>query len=120
MRSFSQIMNETSRTEQVCTWCDEMPTATWEYPFGEQTAVFKISGKIFALVGLDASPTYITLKAIPEDGEVLRSQYDFIREGYHMNKRHWITVDLVPDVPMPEVRELIEDSYRLVAPKSNK
>ncbi len=104
-----------TKIERVNAWCAALPAATLKYPFGEQTAVFKIGGKIFALAALDAEPNFITLKVPPEDGEALRSQYDFVREGYHMNKRHWITIDLVVDVPMTEVHELIQDSFHLVA-----
>ncbi len=49
-----------------------------------------------------------------EEGEALRSQYDFVRPGYYMNKRHWIAVDLVDEIPMDEVAELVDESYRLV------
>jgi len=92
-----------------------MPGATLDHPFGPETAVYKVEGKMFALVAIDESPGRITLKSLPEEGEALRAQYSFITEGYYMNKRHWITVDLVPKAPMGEIRELITESHRLVA-----
>jgi len=90
-----------------------MPAATVDNTFGFETNVYRVSGKIFALVSVE-DDNYVTLKTLPEDGEGLRAQYDFVRPGYYMNKRHWITVDLVADVPMDEVQELIGESYRLV------
>ncbi len=92
-----------------------MKGAILEFPFGDDAAVYKVGGKMFALATVNDDPGYITLKVDPDDGVVLRSQHDFIREGYYMNKRHWITIDLVPEVPMDEVRELIGESYLLVA-----
>jgi len=92
-----------------------MAGAILEFPFGDDAAVYKVGGKMFALATVDEDPGYITLKVDPEDGIVLRDRYDFVREGYYMNKRHWVTVDLVPEVPMDEVHDLIEDSFHLVA-----
>jgi len=109
------MMTEPTKFERVTVWCGEMPCATLGYPFGEQTAVFKVGDKIFALAALDAQPNFVTLKVLPEDGEALRAQYKFVREGYYMNRRHWITVDLVQTVPMAEVHELVQDSFHLVA-----
>lgn len=107
-----------------------MPAATCGYPFGDQAAVFKVGGKMFALVTAEGPPEHITLKAEPSDCEALRAQYDSVRPGYYMNKRHWITIDLGsaatkdplpedpkdsrPEVPMEEVHELIQESHRLV------
>ena len=99
--------------DQVCAWAEVLPGSALEYPFGPETAVFKVGGRIFALVALDTEE-YVTLKVEPDEGLALRAQYDFVREGYYMNKRHWITIDLGPNVPMQEVRELIENSYSLV------
>ena len=101
----------------ICTWCQAKPDATLEYPFGPDAAVFKVAGKMFALVAMDGPPHYVTLKAVPEEGEHLRAQHDFIREGYYMNKRHWITVDLKPEAPVDLVEDLVADSYDLVVSK---
>ncbi len=108
-------MAETITIEQVRLWCAALPGAVLEFPFGDDAAVYKVGGKMFALATVDGEPGYVTVKVDPEDGEILRSQYPFVREGYYMNKRHWVTVDLVPEAPIQEVRELVEDSYRLVA-----
>ncbi len=108
-------MNPPARIKQVRTWCAGLPAAVLEYPFGDDAAVYKVGAKMFALATVAEDPGYITLKVDPEDGIVLRDRYDFVREGYYMNKRHWVTVDLVPEVPMDEVHDLIEDSFHLVA-----
>jgi len=101
----------------MCDWCEAKPGAVLEYPFGPEAAVFKVAGKMFALVSVDGPPDYITLKAVPEEGEALRAQYAFIREGYYMNKRHWITIDIEPTTPGQLVAGLVADSYDLVVSK---
>jgi predicted DNA-binding protein (MmcQ/YjbR family) len=101
----------------ICDWCESKPGATLEYPFGPEAAVFKVAGKMFALVSIEGPPDYVTIKAVPEEGEALRAQYDFIREGYYMNKRHWITVDLEPEASQDLVEGLVSDSYDLVVSK---
>jgi len=88
--------------------------AMLEFPFGDDAAVYKVGGKMFALATVDHDPGFVTVKVDPEEGEILRSQHGFIREGYYMNKRHWITVDLTDEAPPDLVDELVEDSYRLV------
>ena len=96
--------------------CARQPGAELSYPFGEQAAVYKIAGKIFAIVGLDRRPPQLTLKCDPEHGELLRRDHAAIAPGYHMNKRHWITVTLDGSLAPAMVEELIEDSFDLVAP----
>jgi predicted DNA-binding protein (MmcQ/YjbR family) len=97
--------------------CAKQEGAELEFPFGPQAAVYKVAGKIFAVVGVDGSPLQLTLKCDPEHGEALRGEHAAITPGYHMNKRHWITVTLDGSVPRTLVAELIEDSFDLVAPK---
>jgi len=104
-------------TGLVCSWCEAKPGATLDYPFGPEAAVFKVAGKMFALVDVDEPPGYVTLKAVPEEGEALRTQHSFIREGYYMNKRHWITVDLEPEASAQLVKDLVADSYDLIVSK---
>jgi len=106
-------MNDKTYADQVYAWSQVLTGSVLEYPFGPEAAVFKVGGKIFALVAVDGE-AYVTLKVEPDEGLALRSQHDFIREGYYMNKRHWITIDLGPNVPMTEVQELVENSHRLV------
>ncbi len=88
-----------------------MLAATVDNPFGPQTNVYRVGEKIFALINVDGGHT-ITLKTLPEEGVALRSQYESVGPGYHMNKRHWITIELTE--PMAELDELIAESHRLV------
>ena len=97
----------------VVTHCAAMPGARLDHTCGGDTDVYRIGNKMFALVNTEDTG-YITVKASPEEVQALLSQYDFVRPGYYMNKRHWITIDLVADVPVDEVGELVDESYRLV------
>ena len=83
------------------------------YPFGPEALVYKVRGKLFALVSQDGNPS-VTLKCVPEDGELLVGQFEAVKPGYHMNKRHWLTITLSGDVPDEMLLGLAEDSYRLV------
>ena len=94
--------------------CLARPGATEEFPFGEQPAVFKVGGKMFALSALESRPLRVSLKCEPELGEGLRATYPAIQPGYHLNKRHWLTITLDGSVPDQTLVELLEDSYDLV------
>lgn len=96
--------------------CGRQAGADLSYPFGPQAAVFKVAGKIFAIVGMEQTPAQVTLKCDPEHAEILRAGHAAIAEGYHMNKRHWITVTLDGSLVPTTIEELIEDSFDLVAP----
>ncbi len=96
--------------------CAAMPGATLTFPFGEQTAVYKVGGRIFALTGVDRG-TSINLKAEPADVTGLVDTYDAVSRGFHMNKKHWVTVQLDDSLPVGLLAELIEDSYDLVVDK---
>ena len=105
--------------ERLRELCAAYPGADETYPFGEGTAVYKVGGKMFALVPLDADPPRISLKCDPEWSEVLRNAYDAVRPGYHLNKRHWNTIVLDGTIAEDEVAELIAHSYGLVAPRGD-
>jgi predicted DNA-binding protein (MmcQ/YjbR family) len=83
-------------------------------PFGETVLVFKVGGKIFALLSLDEVPATANLKCDPDLALELRDRFDQVRPGYHMNKKHWNTVELGSGVPDPELRRMIDHSYELV------
>jgi predicted DNA-binding protein (MmcQ/YjbR family) len=85
-----------------------------DYPFGDGVAVFKVGGRMFALVSLEGSPGTVNLKCDPDLAVALRAQYSAVRPGYHQNKRHWNTVDLDGSVEDDELREMIDHSYELV------
>ncbi len=84
------------------------------FPFGPNTSVFKVAGKMFALSQLQAESLRVSLKCEPALAEALRSAYPAVLPGYHLNKRHWNTVVLDGSLPDTTVRDMIEDSYDLV------
>ena len=94
--------------------CLDRPGAVEEFPFGPQTSVFKVEGKMFALSALGGDPLELSLKCEPELAEQLRDSYPAIREGYHLNKRHWNTATLDGSLTDEMVLGMIEDSYDLV------
>ena len=94
--------------------CLAQPGATEDLPFGEGTLVFRVGGKIFALLGLDAQPPSLNLKGDPEANADRRERYDAVTPGYHMNKVHWTTVRLDGEVPPAEVGAWVAESYGLV------
>ncbi len=93
---------------------------TEEMPFGPTTLVFKVKGKMFALIAWQDTPLRINLKCDPADALALRAQYDAVLPGYHMNKKHWNTVILDNSIPHEELLEMIDDSYDLVVKKLKK
>ncbi len=90
------------------------PGAYEDMPFGPDALVFKVKGKMFALVSWRADPLTISLKCDPFEAEALRDEFDAIGPGYHLNKRHWNTVILDGSVPDALVQHLIDQSYSLV------
>ena len=94
-------------------YCLSKPGAEETFPFGDNTLVFKINGKIFALANLDGDPT-INLKCNPSLALELRENYPCVIPGYHMNKKHWNTVVLDGSVPDKKVFGWIDHSYDLV------
>lgn len=83
-------------------------------PFGPDTLVYKVMGKIFALANLDGDLS-INLKCDPEKAVELREKYDAVRPGYHMNKLHWNSVYIDGSVPDTLIFEWIDHSYTLIA-----
>jgi predicted DNA-binding protein (MmcQ/YjbR family) len=100
--------------DDVLARCGRMPGAVEDYPFGDGVAVFKVGGRMFALVALEGSPGTVNLKCDPELALELRARYPAVRPGYHQNKRHWNTVDLDGSVDDDELCEMIDHSYALV------
>jgi predicted DNA-binding protein (MmcQ/YjbR family) len=90
------------------------PEAEETYPFGPETMVAKVAGKMFALLAQDDVPARLSLKCDPDRGEVLRAEYAAIQPGYHLNKRHWITLTLDDSLDPALVQDLLDESYRLV------
>jgi predicted DNA-binding protein (MmcQ/YjbR family) len=87
---------------------------TEEFPFDKQTLVYKVVGKMFALTDLESFES-VNLKVDPEVGEELREKYACVQRGYHMNKKHWITVLMDGSIPDKMVLKWVDNSYELVA-----
>jgi predicted DNA-binding protein (MmcQ/YjbR family) len=99
------------------------PGATVDYPFDETTRVYRVGGKMFALLREDQDPMHINLKCDPADALALRAEHAAILPGYHMSKKHWNTVILDGSLPDDLVYELIDHSSQLVLqslPKSQR
>ena len=99
--------------EELREYCISKKGVSEGFPFGEDTLVFKVGGKMFALTNLDGEPS-INLKCDPERAIELREQYPSIVPGYHMNKVHWNTVYIDSSLPENLLKELIDLSYDLV------
>ena len=93
--------------------CLKKDGVTEEFPFGEDTLVFKVNGKMFALTDVETFES-INLKSLPEDAVQLREQYPAVQPGYHMNKKHWNSVMMDGSVSDKLVKEWIDQSYALV------
>lgn len=98
-------------------YCLSKKGVTEHFPFDEDTLVFKVGGKMFALSSLsqwEKNEPSVNLKCDPERALELRAEYDSINPGYHMSKVHWNTIDVNGDVPQKLLLELISHSYELV------
>ena len=108
--------------KQVEEYLLSMPGAQLDYPFGENTAVYKVNdpstgsgqGKMFALVTEKKMPVQISLKCDPLLAETLRQKYESVMPGYHLNKKHWNTIVLTGQLSWDEIKDLIRHSYDLV------
>jgi predicted DNA-binding protein (MmcQ/YjbR family) len=99
-------------------YCLKKKNVTEEFPFGEDTLVYKVSGKMFALTSIKTFES-INLKCDPEKAVELREQYDSVQPGYHMNKKHWNTVVIDGSVSDRMLKEWIDHSYDLVATRKH-
>lgn len=90
------------------------PGSVETFPFGQDTSVFKVTGKMFALSRLGAEELRISLKCEPGLAEQLREAHPEVIPGYHLNKRHWNTVIIGGSLREQTIKDMIEDSYDLV------
>jgi predicted DNA-binding protein (MmcQ/YjbR family) len=97
--------------------CLSLTGAEETFPFGPNTSVFKVAGKMFALSQLVADSLRVSLKCEPALAQALRETHAAVIPGYHLNKRHWNTVILDGSLPDEAVRDMIEDSYDIVVSK---
>ena len=102
--------------ESVRDYCLSLPMATEDFPFDETTLVFRVCGKIFAMVDLDDTEWFV-LKCDPDYALELRDRHTEIAPAYHMNKKHWNQLNLFGMLPDELVQSLIRHSYNLVVSK---
>lgn len=95
-------------------YCLSKPAAIEDFPFGDDSpAVFKVMGKMFGLMPREGV-VYISLKCDPTWAGILRDTYPAVKPGYHLNKKHWISVEVDGSIPDDEIREMVDHSYDLV------
>lgn len=105
--------------EQIRNFALQLPGVEEGFPFGEDTLVLKVGGKMFLLLPLDEADCRFNAKCNPDRAVELREEYpDNILPGYHMNKAHWNTIVVNSGISSTLIRELIRDSYDLVKPKT--
>ncbi|SDL33911.1 MmcQ/YjbR family DNA-binding protein [Microbacterium azadirachtae] len=102
--------------EWAATRAEELPGVTVDQPFGPEVDVYRVRERMFMALS-PMGRTSVTLKAAPEDAEALRETFPAIIPGYHMNKRHWITLRADGSLEQDLVRELVTEAYRLVVAK---
>jgi predicted DNA-binding protein (MmcQ/YjbR family) len=103
--------------ESLREYCLSKPDAEETLPFGPDTLVFKVNGKIFLLAGMDDEPLSFNVKCDPDKAIELREQFACVLPGYHMNKKHWNTIIVDGSVPSKQIKEWIDDSYSLAKGK---
>ena len=102
------------RPAELRALCLAFPGSVETFPFGPQTSVFKVGGKMFALSRLTETPLRVSLKCEPLIAEQLRQVHAAVIPGYHLNKKHWNTVILDGSIPRRTIKDMVEDSYDLV------
>jgi predicted DNA-binding protein (MmcQ/YjbR family) len=107
-------LNGEELQERARTRVDELPGAVLEHPFGPGWEVFKVRDKVFMLMTDVTGEPIVILKTDPEDSQALQEQHDDITPGYHMNKKHWITLHPSGDLQTQLIDDLVTDSYLLV------
>ena len=96
--------------EEIRNFCLAKPAVEEALPFGEDTLVYKVAGKMFLLISISEADS-VNLKCEPEYAIELREKYDAIKPGWHMNKKYWNTVELHTGLSSKFIRELINHSY---------
>lgn len=108
------------QVDEIRDYCTALPEVEETLPFGPDTLVFKVQGKIFLLLSLDTEPVQFNVKCDPVLAEELRENYSCVIPGYHMNKKHWNTIIVDGSVKNAMLREWIQHSYHLVHKKIKK
>ena len=107
-------------TETVDLWRERLlakPGATEDTPFGPEALVYKVAGKMFALIRLGETRLDMNLKCDPQEAMIIRDSFEAVTPGYHMNKKHWNTVDLLAGLETELIQGWVDDSYELVKSK---
>lgn len=100
--------------EQFLEYCRKKPFVTEDFPFGPENLVLKVKGKIFAITDLNDAEFKVNLKCDPEKAELLRDQYNEVKPGYHMNKKHWNTLKMNGVLTDKFILEQVDHSYELI------
>ena len=103
--------------EEIREYCLSKSGAEETLPFGPDTLVYKVGGKAFLLMGIDSEDLQFNVKCDPEMVPELRECYPCVIPGYHMNKKHWNTIIVDGSVPVSQLKEWIDNSYKLVMKK---
>lgn len=107
--------------EQLQEYCLQKPDVEETLPFGPDTLVYKVNGKVFLLTGLESHPLQFNVKCDPDRAIELREEYpEHVLPGYHMNKKHWNTIIADGTIPQKMIHEFIDHSYELVRGKKKK
>ncbi len=106
--------------ELLRTYCLSKPDVEESFPFGPETMVFKVLGKMFLLTGLDSPDLRFNVKCDPDRAIELREEFPCVLPGWHMNKKHWNTIVADGSVSVKQLKEWVDHSYELVKPKPKK
>lgn len=102
--------------EEIRNYCLSLPLATEDFPFDETTLVFRVLGKIFAMIDLEDTQWFV-LKCDPELALDLRDRHPEIKGAWHMNKKYWNQVDIFGALPSVQIVQMIDHSYSEVVKK---
>ena len=105
---------ETLKKEDIVKYCQKKTFATSDFPFDDEVMVFRIFNKIFALINVKSKNCNVSLKCNPELAEILREEYNGVTPGYHLNKKHWNSIDCESGIPDKKIEEMIDHSYMMV------
>lgn len=103
--------------EEVRDYCLSLRNTTENFPFDDESLVFKVENKMFLLIALDAAESNIAVKCDPEQALLLRDRYSAVEPAYHFNKKYWNNIYLNRDMPAPEIKHWIDHSYEEVIKK---
>lgn len=93
------------------------PGAREDSPFGPEALVYKVCGRMFALISLGGDRLHMNLKCDPQEALIIRDSFTAVTPGYHMNKKHWNTIDLLAGLDDELIQGWVDDSYDLVVAK---